>query len=334
MRVNLALQHLVFQITFLFLVFQSSGHQQFYIFGQIINAVETIEIWQKGDPALVEDMGVANARAIISTHFNEIFLDLYNKGYFVLLHRGDQIEYLPAKYVTRQQDGALIRVDTEQRVDATAYLEESYEATGITMQAKCRPILDYVDNILNTASTGNAKLGNLIIFTPPTNEMGGEVLDAETRTKLENEITSRYGGLDMQSNLMVFPQSIDIKSISFDFGKLQLLEQLQMATKILCGYLNVPYDILPLSGQSTYNNQENAYSMLYVTAERWVYTIQRAFADLGVEFDFVLRGKPNTEAQKLEQAKKDAIATMAQAVANGLLTIEEARKELQKYYNI
>lgn len=304
------------------------------IIGQIFNAVETIEIWQKGEAKLIEDMGVANARAIITAHFREIFFDMFDKGYFVLLHRGEQVEYLPAKYVNRLQDGAVIRVDTEQRVDATAYLEKSYEATGITMRTRCQAILDYIDNILNTAVTGNAKLGNLVIFTPPMSELGRETMSESEKEKIEHEISTRYGGLDTQSNLMIFPQSIDIKKVSFDFGKLQLLPQLEIATKILCGYLNVPYDILPLSGQSTFNNQENAYSMLYVTAERWVYNLQNAFADLGVDFDFALRGKPNTEASKLEQAKKDAIATMSQAVANGLLTIEEARKELQKYYEI
>lgn len=304
------------------------------IIGQIFNAVETIEIWQKGEAKLIEDMGVANARAIITAHFREIFFDMFDKGYFVLLHRGEQVEYLPAKYVNRMQDGAVIRVDTEQRVDATAYLEKSYEATGITMRTRCQAILDYIDNILNTAVTGNAKLGNLIIFTPPMSELGRETMSESEKEKIEHEISTRYGGLDTQSNLMLFPQSIDIKNVSFDFGKLQLLPQLEMATKILCGYLNVPYDILPLSGQSTFNNQENAYSMLYVTAERWVYNLQNAFADLGVDFDFALRGKPNTEASKLEQTKKDAIATMTQAVTSGLMTIEEARKELQKYYEI
>jgi hypothetical protein len=133
---------------------------------------------------------------------------------------------------------------------------------------------------------------------------------------------------------MLFPNSLSTTTISFDFGKLQLLPQLEMVVKILCGYFNIPYDILPLSGQSTFNNQDTAYSMLYVTAERWVMMIQDAFKSLGVEFEFELKGKPNTEAQKLEQAKKDAVATMAQAVSSGLLTTEEARKELEKYYDI
>jgi hypothetical protein len=47
-----------------------------------------------------------------------------------------------------------------------------------------------------------------------------------------------------------------------------------------------------------------------------------------------LKGKPNTEKVKAEQAKKDAVATMAQAVTSGLMTIDEARNELKQHYNI
>jgi hypothetical protein len=62
--------------------------------------------------------------------------------------------------------------------------------------------------------------------------------------------------------------------------------------------------------------------------------LQRYFAELGVDFKFELKGKPNTEKVKAEQAKKDAVATMAQAVTSGLMTIDEARNELKQHYNI
>jgi phage portal protein BeeE len=163
---------------------------------------------------------------------------------------------------------------------------------------------------------------------------GSEILKDSEKKEIEKLISESYGGLDNQSNLMLFPNSLSTTTISFDFGKLQLFEQLKMEVMQLCDHFNIPYDILPLSGQSTFNNQDNAYTMLYVTAERWVMMIQDAFKSLGVEFEFELKGKPNTEAQKLEQAKKDAVATMAQAVSSGLMTIEEARKELEKYYDI
>lgn len=303
------------------------------IVGQIFNCVDTIELYQNGN-YIVEDGRIANVRAIITLHFREMFWDLFNKGYFVLLMRGDEFEYMPAKYVNQIGDDGYVTTELEGRVEARVFYEKNYSSTNKTMLQVCQSTLDYIDNVLNTATTGNAKLGNLTIFSPPYNDVGGEVLSENERAEIEKEIATRYGGLDTQSSLMIFPKSIDVKNVSFDFGKLQLLPQLEMAVKNLCGYLQVPYDILPLSGQSTFNNQENAYSMLYATAERWVMDLQRYFADLGVDFKFELKGKPNTEKVKAEQAKKDAVATMSQAVESGLMTIEEARNELKQHYNI
>lgn len=306
----------------------------------IFNAVETIEVWDanKTNENQLESWGVKLARKTITEHFREIFFDLYSKGYFVLLYNNttNDIEFLPAKYTQVRADGSVYVEGGKLSEGTRAYLfyEKDYKGSGVTMAETCRTSLEYVDNILNTAVTGNARLGNVTILTPTTNAMGSEVLKDNEKKEIERLISESYGGLDNQSNLMLFPNSLSTTTISFDFGKLQLLPQLEMVVKILCGYFNVPYDILPLSGQSTFNNQDTAYSMLYVTAERWVMMIQDAFKSLGVEFEFELKGKPNTEAQKIEQAKKDAVATMAQAVASGLMTTAEARKELEKYYEI
>lgn len=306
----------------------------------IFNAVETIEVWDpnKTNEYQIEAWGVKIARKIIKDNFREIFFDLYSKGYFVLLHNNStaDIEYLPAKYTQIRADGSVYIEGGKMSEGTRAYLfyEKNYKVDGRTMEQVCKTSLDYIDNILNTASTGNARLGNLTIITPSSTPMGGEVLKDSEKKEIEKLISESYGGLDSQSSLLLFPNSLNISTIAFDFGKLQLFEQLKMEVMQLCDHFNIPYDILPLSGQSTFNNQDTAYSMLYVTAERWVMMIQDAFKSLGVEFEFELKGKPNTEAQKLEQAKKDAVATMAQAVASGLMTIDEARKELEKYYEI
>lgn len=302
------------------------------IVGQIFNCVDTIYIYKKDNT--IETMPFAQMRAIITLHFRELFWDLFGKGYFVLLMRGDEFEYLPARYVSKIGNDGYVTTDLEGRVEARVFYEKNYIASNKTMLQVCQSTLDYIDNVLNTATTGNAKLGNVTILTPTTNAMGSEVLKDNEKKEIERMISESYGGLDSQSNLMLFPNSLSTTTISFDFGKLQLLPQLEMSVKNLCGYLQVPYDILPLSGQSTFNNQENAYSMLYATAERWVMDLQRYFAELGVDFEFELKGKPNTEKAKAEQAKKDAVATMAQAVSSGLMTIEEARNELKQHYNI
>lgn len=304
-----------------------------FVVEQIFNCVDTIDIYQNGN-YIVEDARVANARAIITLHFREIFWDMFNKGYFVLLIRGDEFEYMPAKYISKMGDDGYVTTELEGRVEARVFYEKRYIAKGRTMAQTCQTTLDYIDNVLNTATTGNAKLGNVTILTPTSNGLGMEVMKDNEKKEIEKLISESYGGLDSQSNLMLFPNSLTTTTISFDFAKLQILPQFQLGVQNLCSYFNIPYDILPTSGQSTFNNQENAYSMLYATAERWVMDLQRCFAELGVDFEFELKGKPNTEKVKAEQAKKDAVATMAQAVASGLMTIEEARNELKQHYNI
>ena len=88
-----------------------------FVVEQIFNCIDTIDIYQNGN-YIIEDARVANARAIITLHFREIFWDMFNKGYFVLLIRGDEFEYLPAKYISKMGDDGYVTTELEGRVEA------------------------------------------------------------------------------------------------------------------------------------------------------------------------------------------------------------------------
>lgn len=61
----------------------------------------------------------------------------------------------------------------------------------------------------------------------------------------------------------IFQSPVNFQQVDFHLKDLALDEKLKEEVKAIAGYFGVPYDILPVSGQSTYANQEQAVKSFY-----------------------------------------------------------------------
>lgn len=83
------------------------------------------------------------------------------------------------------------------------------------------------------------------------------------KDEFNKELKEKYGIREDQFQILLFDTPVDFQQMTLPIKDLQLDERIKDEIKILAGYFNVPYDLLPVSGQSTYANQEQAIRQFY-----------------------------------------------------------------------
>lgn len=73
----------------------------------------------------------------------------------------------------------------------------------------------------------------------------------------------KYGIREEQFQILLFDSSVDFKQMTLPIKDLELDKRIEDEVKLLAGYFGLPYDLLPISGQSTYANQEQALRQFY-----------------------------------------------------------------------
>lgn len=195
-----------------------------------------------------------------------------------------------------------------------------------------KDLLQHADDVMNAANTTTKRLGAVVFATPPNILNAPGNITEKQRGTFEKEMQNDYGMLSEQKQIAILSRPLDFTTISLSSQALQLEPKLQTAFKLICGFLKVPYDIFPISGQSTYDNQEQALMQLYLVADEYCNMFVKLANSLGLVVSYELTNRPQINEQIKQQAKQATIAALTQAVQAGLLTREEARKELDQYY--
>lgn len=138
------------------------------------------------------------------------------------------------------------------------YYSDTYRYQRKSDWSVLKPNLDFLNTVKNGDNYLTANLGAFGILcgkTMPINQADKE--NFLTRLK------QRIGISKENFQIEVFNSEVDFKQVDFHIKDLQLAEKIKDEVKLLCAYFNVPYDLIPLSGQSTYANQEQAVKQFY-----------------------------------------------------------------------
>jgi hypothetical protein len=104
---------------------------------------------------------------------------------------------------------------------------------------------------------------------------------------MEKSISENHGvATEDQTNFLIFQQEIDVKTITFDFAKLGILETKKLCEEYVCSKLGVPFVLLPSTGQ-TFANYEEANKILYENHSKYCeYFCNFSKSYLGFEIDY------------------------------------------------
>jgi hypothetical protein len=123
---------------------------------------------------------------------------------------------------------------------------------------------------------------------------------------------------------------------------LMLIEFDELTSKKICGVYDVPYQLLPMSGQSTYENAKQAKIDLYQsvaipTSFQDARLLEKAFKlpdGEHLHFDFSHVPALAEDIQKRASAISSISGALTNMVNGGLITTVEARTELSRYTDI
>lgn len=91
-------------------------------------------------------------------------------------------------------------------------------------------------------------------------EMG---INAADKEELQQQLKERAGTTEAKDQFIISNSPLTFAQIDFKIKELQLPEKVKDEIKVLCAHFGVPYDLIPMSGQSTYANQTAAIVDFY-----------------------------------------------------------------------
>lgn len=132
-----------------------------------------------------------------------------------------------------------------------------------TLKSDFDIIANNVSNI-NTLKNGEdylvRNLGAFGILSGSSDSLG---ITPKDRENFLQRIKKKIGITEDRMQFEIFNSPVNFQQVDFHIKDLQLTERVNEEMKVLCGYFGVPYDLIPMSGQSTYANQEQAIKTFY-----------------------------------------------------------------------
>jgi hypothetical protein len=259
----------------------------------------------------------ANFEMLFKNYFAQIILMLFKDG-----------------FVCFSVDENKISVSKKSKNSIEKYSQD-YFLYGKSTYDICKDLLKYIDNILNASNTTLERLGAFIAVSPEANTPDGvEYWQEKQRKEIEDVIQKDYGALDKQNNIMLLSRASKLQSVGIDASKMQLSQRLHDAIELLCGAVKVPYDQLPIAGASIYANQEQSLIQLYDTCESWANWFAQLAERFGIIVSYEIEGKPASNLLTEWQGKNLIVQTLTAAITSGILTTDEARGEVDKYFTL
>jgi hypothetical protein len=206
----------------------------------------------------------ANLKIIFEKNFGDFYKALYFNGMAVFVVNFDtqHVKLLKENKYKIETDGS-ITLDKEfegYRVFVT--YSETYKMFGKTDYETCKDMYLHIDNLMNAINCTTENLGAMGILSPESVSGVMTNLGDKEREKLQTEWREKYGLKVGKWSILMTQTPTKFQQINLPIKDLELTQKLENAVKILAGYHKVPYELVALSGQSTYANRKEAMNEL------------------------------------------------------------------------
>lgn len=238
-----------------------------------------------------EPLVVGMAKYFLNNELNVAFAELFNNGFLLFLKKKDENGKLTGiKYIRKAQATQSLNEWTYDGQELEIFYSDTYEIFGVSDAVLLKDTLKAIDNSLNASQTVIKRLGAVIVGTPeqPTQNPQMVQIDKDTKELLEKDTQNDYGMLDEQKQFMFLRRPLKLQRIALGGKDLLITENVEMFTKILCDNMDIPYDVMAMSGQSTFANQEQAEKSMQDSAEAFVSKIWTFFNVMNISFEWTV----------------------------------------------
>ena len=257
------------------------------IFKKIFKRLNLIDFTVNHPVPLVAGM----AKYFLNNELNVAFAELFNNGFLLFLKKKDANGKLTGiKYIRKAQATQSLNEWTYDGQELEIFYSDTYEIFGMSDAALLKDTLKAIDNSLSASQTVIKRLGAVIVGTPEQPAQNPQMvqIDKDTKELLEKDTQNDYGMLDEQKQFMFLRRPLKLQRIALGGKDLLITENVEMFTKILCDNMDIPYDVMAMSGQSTFANQEQAEKSMQDTAEAFISKIWTFFNVMNISFDWTV----------------------------------------------
>lgn len=135
---------------------------------------------------------------------------------------------------------------------------DTYMIFGKTDYNTCKDLFLHIDNLLNAINATTENLGAMGVLSPEsTVGVMGKIGDTEKKA-IQDDWRKNYGLKVGKWSIMISNTPTKFQQINLPIKDLELSSKLKDAIQILAGYLEVPYELIATSAQSTFSNRFDA----------------------------------------------------------------------------
>lgn len=200
---------------------------------------------------------VGSIADFLNDNYTTIYKYFFEKG-FCALTVGNRLEFDNKCYVKKSDQFTL---SLSNPISAKTFELEFFQKSSKQL------VQDVLDNI-NTGLTAQKAitkiLGQFTFFSKEkegANERVVPITETE-RLAFEAKFNTIFSGDNVGSAVSFTNANLKKDTIVFPMEKLQIVDNVGFMILILAGVMNVPYDLIPITGKSTYANQEEAINYL------------------------------------------------------------------------
>lgn len=195
---------------------------------------------------------LADLLRYLNNNLSSLVWQLWNNG-VVVLEKNERGRWYSVPYEQLHFDG-------QGRVLDHVYVlySEPYAFLGKTDIALLRETFGAIDTYKNSDIYLTKTFGAFGILSG--SEMG---INASDKEELQQQLKERAGTTEAKDQFIISNSPLNFSQIDFKIKELELSEKMKDEVKVLCAHFGVPYDLIPMSGQSTYANQSAAIVDFY-----------------------------------------------------------------------
>lgn len=188
----------------------------------------------------------------LNNNLTALVWQLWNNGFVVLeTDKNGKWYYVPFDNIQTNGNGAVINHDYVLYSEPYMFLRK----TDVTL---LKETLGAIDVYKNSDIYLTKTFGAFGILSG--SEMG---INAADKEEIQEQLKARAGTTEAKDQFILSNSPINFSQIDFKIKELQLPDKIKDEIKVLCAHFGVPYDLIPMSGQSTYANQMAAIVDFY-----------------------------------------------------------------------
>ncbi len=135
---------------------------------------------------------------------------------------------------------------------------DTFMIFGKTDYYTCKDLFIHIDNLLNAISATTENLGAMGILSPESTVGVMGKLGNTEKEAIQKDWKENYGLKVGKWSIMISNTPTKFQQITLPIKDLELSTKLKEAIQILAGYLEVPYELIATSADSTYANRFDA----------------------------------------------------------------------------